>query len=497
VSLFFLAAVTAALVYTSLGPKAFRSESKLFIRLGRENATLDPTVTFGDAPAVAIPQSRDNEINSVVEILRSRVLFEEVVDELGADVILNGDSPATWAPPSVAPAQESALRKWAGNLGLVTPLAARERAILKLPKMVWVEAARKSDVIRVTCDSPHPKLSQAIAAKLVEAYLDRHVSLNRTPGARDFFAEQSERLSRELASSEEVMRDLKNSTGVAALGTLRRHLMDRVARLEDEALDSAAALAAAEAEVELLREKLADTSPTQVQEKVSGVGNEGADAMRDRLFALEMTQQELHAKYTELHPEVRHVREQIDAARKILDQEERTRTHVKLGPSRPYEAIQLALLSQEPLLASLRAKAEALDGQLAAERSRLKTLNGHELQLASLQRAIDLEDANYRKYAENLEQANIDQALERERMSNINIVQPATFEPKPVRPRLAINLALGVVVGLFGGLGLALVADRADHSFHTPDDIERRLELPVLASIPRMEPELFVTNGKR
>jgi uncharacterized protein involved in exopolysaccharide biosynthesis len=249
--------------------------------------------------------------------------------------------------------------------------------------------------------------------------------------------------------------------------------------------------------VELLREKLADTSPTQVQEKVSGVGNEGADAMRDRLFALEMTQQELHAKYTELHPEVRHVREQIDAARKILDQEERTRTHVKLGPSRPYEAIQLALLSQEPLLASLRAKAEALDGQLAAERSRLKTLNGHELQLASLQRAIDLEDANYRKYAENLEQANIDQALERERMSNINIVQPATFEPKPVRPRLAINLALGVVVGLFGGLGLALVADRADHSFHTPDDIERRLELPVLASIPRMEPELFATNGKR
>ena len=60
-----------------------------------------------------------------------------------------------------------------------------------------------------------------------------------------------------------------------------------------------------------------------------------------------------------------------------------------------------------------------------------------------------------------------------------------------------MNLALGIAVGLFGGLALALAADRANHSFRTPDEIERRLDLPVLASIPRMKPKQFVTNGKR
>ncbi len=502
ISLFFVASVGVAWAWTALGPKEFRSESKLFVRLGRENVALDPTVTFGQAPAVAIPQSRDNEINSVSEMLRSRVLVEQVVDDLGPEAILQpGDHPFGNGEPSAdgsdTSAQQSTLRQWGGRLGLLTPLTGRQRAIEKLRKMLWIEAARKSDVITVACDSPSPELSQAVVSKLVEAYLDHHVRLNRTPGARDFFAEQTERLGRDLGRSEEAMRDLKNSTGVSSLATHRRHLMDRIARLEDERLQSAADLAAAEAEVRLLNETLASMSRTQIQEETSGVGNDAADKMRDQLFTLEIEQQQLHAKYTDAHPAVRHVREQIEAARAILDLEERTRTQVKTGPSKTYEAVQLALLTQEPLVVSLRAKADALVEQLAAEQTRLEGLNDHELELAKLERTIDLEDANYRKYAENLEQANIDQALELGRISNINIVQPATFEAKPVSPRPMVNLALGIAVGLFGGLALAIAADRADHSFRTPDCIERRLDLPVLASIPRMKPKQFVTNGKR
>ncbi|HVC93481.1 MAG TPA: GNVR domain-containing protein [Pirellulales bacterium] len=508
VSLFFVVSVGAAWAWTALGPKDFRSESKLFVRLGRENVALDPTVTFGQAPAVAIPQTRDNEINSVTEMLRSRVLLEQVVDDLGAEAILDPEDhslgatgPSGAAEPladeSDAIAKQGTLRQWGSRLGLLTPLTGRQRAIERLRKMVWIEAARKSDVITVACDSPRPELSQAIVSKLVEAYLDHHVRLNRTPGARDFFAEQTERLGRDLGRSEEAMRDLKNSTGVSSLATHRLHLMDRIARLEDERLQSASELAAAEAEVRLLKETLASTSRTQVHEETSGLANDAADRMRDQLYALEVKQQELHAKYTDAHPEVRHVRDQIEAARAILEMEEQTRTHVKTGPSRAYEAVQLALLTREPSLVSLRAKADALVGQLAAERARLEGLNDHELELAKLERTIDLEDANYRKYAENLEQANIDQALELGRISNINIVQPATFEAKPVSPRPLVNMALGIAVGLFGGLALAIASDRADHSFRTPDCIEHRLDLPVLASIPRMKPKQFVTNGKR
>ena len=77
---FFLAVMTLVTLLTIFSPRVYRSEGTLFVRLGRENMTLDPTVTLGQEPTVAMSQSRENEINSVAEILQSRQLIEKVVD---------------------------------------------------------------------------------------------------------------------------------------------------------------------------------------------------------------------------------------------------------------------------------------------------------------------------------------------------------------------------------------------------------------------------------
>ena len=78
--------------------------------------------------------------------------------------------------------------------------------------------------------------------------------------------------------------------------------------------------------------------------------------------------------------------------------------------------------------------------------------------LAATQREVDLIETDYRKYSANLEQARIDQQLEIERMSNVSVVQPASYEPRPVRPRVALNLLLGLFAGALGGLALPLAA---------------------------------------
>ena len=71
-------------------------------------------------------------------------------------------------------------------------------------------------------------------------------------------------------------------------------------------------------------------------------------------------------------------------------------------------------------------------------------------------------------------------------MSNISVAQPATYEPKPVYPRKGLLLLFGLMFGTLGGVGLALLADWRDHSFHAAEDVERYLELAVLGSIPRL-----------
>jgi uncharacterized protein involved in exopolysaccharide biosynthesis len=71
-------------------------------------------------------------------------------------------------------------------------------------------------------------------------------------------------------------------------------------------------------------------------------------------------------------------------------------------------------------------------------------------------------ETNYQAYAQHLEQNRIDQALEAGRISSINIIQPATFDPKPVGPKIFVILGLGLVIGLIGAIGLPLVADSLD-----------------------------------
>ena len=94
-----------------------------------------------------------------------------------------------------------------------------------------------------------------------------------------------------------------------------------------------------------------------------------------------------------------------------------------------------------------------------------------------------------------LEQARIGDAIEANRISNVNVVQPPSFIERPVSPRPALVLGVALILrGLrFGGSGFRL--EYLDRSLKTPAEIESQLGLPVLASIPRSpRHEVFVDN---
>jgi uncharacterized protein involved in exopolysaccharide biosynthesis len=109
------------------------------------------------------------------------------------------------------------------------------------------------------------------------------------------------------------------------------------------------------------------------------------------------------------------------------------------------------------------------------------------MRLKQLMREIEIQDASYRKYVGNLDQARIDEALAAERISSINVAQPATYESKPARPRPIVNVGVGLFLGIFGGLGLAFFMEYKDRSLQTPDEVAQLLGLRVLAELPRLK----------
>lgn len=478
-TLFFVATMAVVAAVTFLMPRTYRSQAELLIRLGRENVAVDPTATVGQAAVVAVPLSRENELNSAIEVLKSRLVREKVVDAFGPDVIL-GNTP--FSPP--VPPDGRAGQRTVGPSNSSASVEERFRAIRALTKAFNAETIRKSNVLLITYDGPSPELSQAVVARLIDFYLERHMAVNRAPRAHQFLAEQTARLRAKLAATEEALRDLKNETGLSAPEGQRQILVNRIGRLQDELLQTTGATAAAEAEVRLLREKLAGLAPTQVTAQTKGVPTAGADLMRGQLYTLQIKELEMRTKLPEQHPDIQLLRRQIENAKEILAGAEVAHGQVTVGPNRVFEETQLALFKQEPALASLQVRLDTLRTQLAAEQVKLKVLNEDSLRIAKLQREFELQETAYRKYAENQEQTRIDDALETERISNISVAQPATYDPQPIRPWRLLNLALGLVFALSGSLALAFLLSRLDRSVNDLDDLEKALGMPALASIP-------------
>ena len=156
----FLAIVagTAAIIF--YWPRSSRSEALLFVRLGRDSVTLDPTATTGQT--IALNESRETEINSILEILKSRALAEKVATALGPDLILNQESASGTA--SQIPAWLTAALDKLPKLDAV-PVTDHERAVTRLENGLEVWLPKRTSVIGVRYQAASPETAQKIVER--------------------------------------------------------------------------------------------------------------------------------------------------------------------------------------------------------------------------------------------------------------------------------------------------------------------------------------------
>ena len=332
---FALGIMLIAFLVTMFMPRTYKSEAKLLVRLGRENTSIDPTAT-SSGEVVQVAQTRESQIKSELEILRSRDLAEKVVDEIGPEVI----SP----------------KPFFSLFGSSNKTEQRGSAVETVMNNWDISSDKDSNIIRIAYQAHSPKVAQDVVATLIDAYLEKHLLVNRTSGSYDFFKDQRDKSAAEMKDIEERLASAKSSAHLASLDDQRRIIQDRAGSFERDLEQTTADFKVSQAKIAATKDLLAHLPQTIVTANTSGFANVAADGMRQKLYELQLKEQELLSKYTEKNFLVQETRRQIRDAAALMKREPETRAQVTKGLNAAHEQTKLALVAERQTMPASRPK---------------------------------------------------------------------------------------------------------------------------------------------
>lgn len=478
-----LAVLSLGLAVILFAPRKYSSEAKLFIQLGRETVTLDPTATTGKTISLQT-NDRANEIMTVIDMLRSRGIAEIVVDQLGTDTVLGrGGNDETKEANLFTRVRDNTLTPAIDWVKSIDPITDREKAVIIIERNLKIDAEHNSTLITVRYQAKTPELAQLVTQAIVNAYREEHLRLYRTSGSKEFFEQQTTALRTQLDQSVNKLREARNRMNMVSIESRRKSLELRFNGIEETRYHTLQQLSSTQALVADIRKQIAAVPERMVSEEVT-VPNSGADLLRPKLYELQVLMLKQQAKYSDDHPLLQATRKQLEKAEKKLAEvsDDRKETTQDVNPN--HRTLALTLAQSESNLASLEALWSELDKQRATILAELKQLNDNELEIDQLKRESQLARTNFFRYAENLEEARIDRELDVERISNVIVAQQATLWQKPVSPSKALVIILTLAGALASVASLVFVSEMLDKRIYTEQQLEKTLQLPVFGVVP-------------
>lgn len=151
------------------------------------------------------------------------------------------------------------------------------------------------------------------------------------------------------------------------------------------------------------------------------------------------------------------------------------------------DAVDAALRQNANAMVTTRAQINRMENQFRQQPELLRQFEG-------LQQQLEIADGNLGSYLRTREQFQLEMA---QQSTPWRVISPTQVDDVPVEPSLGGGLRQGLLFGLVGGLALALVRERLDHVFHSPQEVRQELDMPLLGHIPYVEFFAGVRHDKR
>lgn len=491
-----LAAVLASLLLAWLAliawPKQYQSEAKLMIRVGRESVALDPTATTSQT--LMLQKTQEEDINSALDLLRSRRIAERTVDKLGAENVIAG------ALPSQADEQLAPLSKLLQPVvlftrrtippllyaaGIKTELTPRELAILDLTKHLQISAERRSAVVSIQAYSKTPEMAQAIAQTVGEEFISEYLEVTHNAGSYAFFSNQASAANEARSELDEMKNRFMRERKLVTIAANQSILVEQLGAIEREIISANAQLDQTQAEIDDITQQLA-TMPVEIVSEKKQSGDATWSGMRQQVYALELEERTLASKYADDNPLLSQVREKLKGGRAILDKLESERVDESRTPNPVRLRLQEELQRLQTKIVGLEANLSLRQEQHAEVDKKIHSILDSERDLGQIERDIKMADTRLELLRTKNEEARVLAEMQTERISNLTLFQPATLVERPASPNKKLLVLAFAMLGLTAGTSLALLQELNSKRLRTVADVEHGLGLPVIGSIRKV-----------
>lgn len=447
------------LVVLLLIPNTYQSDALLYVRMGRGTVSLDPASTAA-GQTISLMDRRQSEINSVREMLRSRIVLDRAVREVGVDRILSQDTWWNVALDNASTWFENTTNRWQDKLLTHRIInkdevpsgytkeeykaqEALELAIKRLDKALSIDAAKDSYTLGVSVRALGPEMARDLCHAVVTEYRRVHVDAHSMEGSLQFFETEYELCAQRLSDAEGLLRDEKNRISLMTVTGKQELIHQEIRQLQADRLKAGAELAAAQGRDIEIAKKLQGIPDRLDMEKTAGVGNAATDAMRNQLFELEVMEKDLTAKYSADHPLVVQVRSKLSQAREIYNAQDSDRTLSKQSLNPIRQEMELDRLRNLSALEGWRAQMTEINDKLTQAEKKAAQLNSDELYINELERNVQLARNDVLTYGRKREEARLLKQLDVGNFSDISIPQPPMLVFKHVAPKRGLFLVLG------------------------------------------------------
>ena len=325
-----------------------------------------------------------------------------------------------------------------------------------------VKRVPNSRLMDITYEANTPEL----AAQVVNAHIRNFIDQNRrshydaTTSATTWLTDQLDELKIKVKNSEDARLDYERKNQIWEVDDKQNITTQRLGELNKELIDAQSDRMKKQSMYDYAKQGDADIVP-QIRE------NPGVQDLLKRRSDLNGQYTEALAQYGPNFPKVQRLQAQLKEIDQNLDREKKA-VVVRLG-SEFHEAQQ---------------REDLLTRTLEQQKTEAGLMSERMVQYNILKRDAEADKALYDGLLTKLKEAGISSALQ---SSNIRIVDPAMIPAAPARPAIMRNVTLAFLVGLVGGVGLAILREYMDNTVKTPDDIETLSRLPSLAVVPAFQ----------